>query len=696
MLAPRPIPLQPGLPAHYGGPSGYKKLCQFLGVPTSKAQGDLATRILAEGQDHSQPADEQPDLNRHTNKKQRHKQAIEAFYGDPERRLSRWRRFVDDGLKERSGVPCFEQRALARFFEASNTRAAVRMQVGCPNTHDLGTLCAIIPRRDNAIRRPWRLPAISAWMDLWRFVRGANVPAREERSLFADAAVAVATILEDARVLQWCVDEGLMDRDDISIAPSGIEPDEWEWLGRFRKDEVRRLVSLNWESLVEATCLVSADLAALSGRTGRGSQSTEDLWQWAVLVADIAFHVEGLRLAWPDIYALQLATHPDAVAAEVESIIDTVIERHNMYWLMPYAMQVGSRWKLAYYSADGRGLDGLHVDLKRFSKGLYRAAKGLQGALKNQASLRARHIELQEREAQDPLNTDLGDQLTNVLEGLGQAQRNVQTGKHAVLAALAPEGFTFAPGEDYEKKWEELSQSAADEPDPEAGAAADAGSSPVGSPDGVPSPEEALAAEIAGLLAENNDLRSEISEHEASLRRMQEERDQALENLGAMAAYTNAPSGSVPSAEGTVPEPPLPKTVEEVWQYAGQRWRRQLAFGKDVARGVRGVAHNAGPPKKIVHHLAGLAAYCDLTVGQGSDALPLNNWLNEQNIDASPLVAGMPRPVYHDPIHDRRVEFEMHTKPNSHTSPDRCVRIYYRYDPDRNMVAVGWIGRHPS
>ena len=105
MLAPRPIPLQPGLPAHYGGPSGYKKLCQFLGVPTSKAQGDLATRILAEGQDHSQPADEQPDLNRHTNKKQRHKQAIEAFYGDPERRLSRWRRFVDDGLKERSGIP---------------------------------------------------------------------------------------------------------------------------------------------------------------------------------------------------------------------------------------------------------------------------------------------------------------------------------------------------------------------------------------------------------------------------------------------------------------------------------------------------------------------------------------------------------------------------------------------------------------
>ena len=55
-------------------------------------------------------------------------------------------------------------------------------------------------------------------------MRGANVPAREERSLFADAAVAVATILEDARVLQWCVDEGLMDRDDTSIAPSGIEP----------------------------------------------------------------------------------------------------------------------------------------------------------------------------------------------------------------------------------------------------------------------------------------------------------------------------------------------------------------------------------------------------------------------------------------------------------------------------------------
>lgn len=37
MLGPRPFPLDEGLPAHYRGLSGFKKLCQLLGVPTSKA-----------------------------------------------------------------------------------------------------------------------------------------------------------------------------------------------------------------------------------------------------------------------------------------------------------------------------------------------------------------------------------------------------------------------------------------------------------------------------------------------------------------------------------------------------------------------------------------------------------------------------------------------------------------------------------
>lgn len=58
-------------------------------------------------------------------------------------------------------------------------------------------------------------------------------------------------------------------------------------------------------------------------------------------------------------------------------------------------------------------------------------------------------------------------------------------------------------------------------------------------------------------------------------------------------------------------------------------------------------------------------------------------------------MATLKRPVYHDPIQNERIEFETHTKPNTHTSRDLCVRIYYRYDRDKNMVAIGWIGRHP-
>jgi hypothetical protein len=40
-------------------------------------------------------------------------------------------------------------------------------------------------------------------------------------------------------------------------------------------------------------------------------------------------------------------------------------------------------------------------------------------------------------------------------------------------------------------------------------------------------------------------------------------------------------------------------------------------------------------------------------------------------------------------------EFDLHLKPTDATHPDRCVRIYFDYDEERELGVIGWVGRHP-
>ncbi len=145
-----------------------------------------------------------------------------------------------------------------------------------------------------------------------------------------------------------------------------------------------------------------------------------------------------------------------------------------------------------------------------------------------------------------------------------------------------------------------------------------------------------------------------------------------------------------------------PQTVNE----AVSRARRlheapkgALIFGDNVEEGVASLASDAGPPAKIFEHLevlAGLAA----TRRAGSLGTTMVKWLELRNVvtsgeSESTRTSGreMQRRSWQDG-RERR-PFLLHTKPSDGTQPDRCVRIYFRWDPDRRVVVIGWIGRHP-
>jgi hypothetical protein len=75
-------------------------------------------------------------------------------------------------------------------------------------------------------------------------------------------------------------------------------------------------------------------------------------------------------------------------------------------------------------------------------------------------------------------------------------------------------------------------------------------------------------------------------------------------------------------------------------------------------------------------------------------------WLRGRGINASGesdtvrnSASEMRKRAWHDG--SKRRTFELHLKPNEVVSPDRCARIYFDFDDQRNCVIVGWVGRHP-
>jgi hypothetical protein len=125
----------------------------------------------------------------------------------------------------------------------------------------------------------------------------------------------------------------------------------------------------------------------------------------------------------------------------------------------------------------------------------------------------------------------------------------------------------------------------------------------------------------------------------------------------------------------------------------------ELVFGDDVEEGVRSLAPDAGPPEKIYEYLKTLA---DMTTQRQDNTLGKStvDWLREHGLrlsNESETVRNsqteMQKRKWHDGRNQR--QFETHLKPNESTSPDKCVRIYFDYDPEVRKTVVGWVGRHP-
>jgi cell division protein FtsB len=144
-----------------------------------------------------------------------------------------------------------------------------------------------------------------------------------------------------------------------------------------------------------------------------------------------------------------------------------------------------------------------------------------------------------------------------------------------------------------------------------------------------------------------------------------------------------------------------PESVKQAVEIARRRFAGELLFGADVRQGIDGLAADAGPPEKILDYLEVLA---EMTRSKRSEGLGKSMWLWLQDFGVNGsdeeqqtrTNRAMRTKRTWDNGSGERVYFDAHLKPSDGTSPDRCVRIYFKYDEAHGKTLIGWVGRHPD
>jgi len=230
----------------------------------------------------------------------------------------------------------------------------------------------------------------------------------------------------------------------------------------------------------------------------------------------------------------------------------------------------------------------------------------------------------------------------------------------------------------------------------------------------VPEPSElaAIRKRHADMLAEadrqalrdDNDwkgLADSYAEENTQLRAQRDEQLARVRDLEAQVANLQLSlQWKADSSAEVEPEVILPpSTVREAVDIAMDKLKDRLGFGGDVATGVAGVAADAGPPEKVLGYLEHLA---DMVTARRRGPLGTTavKWLQDRGVNASGesetvknSASERRKRTWHDGTTAR--EFDLHLKPTDATHPDRCVRIYFDYDEERQLGVVGWVGRHP-
>ena len=417
-------PLPSGLPKQFlDGQPGFQRLRQFLEIPNVKAVEAVLDAVKGAV----------PRAPGRLQGAERRRIGLTTYYGNPESRRELWRQALATRLPAASRgqpVPSLEFIALrdhdAEFRERAVDTAAIEDAL-----RDFPDIVESVGDAPD-----WQRPALAAWPALHRNIAGWKDLLDDRREATLLALFAVATVLDDLRLLQ----EGAGRVDTLADEFATLLNDQPED-SRTGKEDSRTGeddLILQWREICDAIAVTMRTLGADPLQPERWADMSR---QWKVL-SDLREPVTtALKQAAPK----ELLQRVDDILAELTEGDDSPIA--------VWRRQIAAQWRSAYSLAADPDVESLRADVERLKAELEDAVAAWRAGCRRRAEVEKRLQEARRcaEQVDDPLKRlDAQDEEAELQQQLGRAAEEIQKALRHVFQVVAPADQVFDPHHDYD------------------------------------------------------------------------------------------------------------------------------------------------------------------------------------------------------------------------------------------------------
>ncbi len=419
--------LAEGLPRRFEDPkTGFKQLRRVLGIANRKEWESIRRRDSVKATWERL----KPKL-RGLPSSQCRTRFITAYYGMPDERRRVWKQHYDSGGADgQLHIPSLEYQAFAAYAPDFFDRES--------EDEELAEALAGIAEKTcfGAYPAPQR-PALGVWIALRRDLLRWGSLSAEQRQAVEIATFAVATVLDDARFLDWAVTkaqslaqefasflDGLSEAESAKRHP-GADGDESD-------PDPYTAVLREWNQAAARSIEVATELQADPPPPER--------------LDDLLRHVASLESLRGRLVAALSARRRAQRIRGVTDALDYCAQEFCAPWLAEIRTQVGALWQLAYPSE----ADTLGADAERLVAAVKRATQIWRKAEDVRMRRGAELAELlQNRGAGLAAQLNATDREEQLHQRIAQAIGRANQRKRDVLAVLGPAGHQFDLARNY-------------------------------------------------------------------------------------------------------------------------------------------------------------------------------------------------------------------------------------------------------
>ena len=360
-----PLGVPEGLPTQFVNvQGGFARLCEFLAILNRNHKQAIFDYVKL-----TKP-ELKAGLSPNLPSSKRLQELITRYYKSPHARRERWRELTSfSGDEPLSTVPCLEDRALHGYDKDYRDLMIDETRLDDAWADFPG---AVVPIADTP---EWQHPALAIWPDLRHKVIEWDSLGTNDRDAAVLALFAVATILDDVRILRWAADRTSALTEEFAFAL-----DRQAVMSDLRADTPDSAEDEDLMFRWQATCEVVADLAS------RLREDTADLQYYC----ELRRHMRVLDELYEPLSAVIKERAPENQIKRVIGTVESLAAEHDAPWLRSAVNSIEAQWTATYLRANCLNTKHLAEDVERAGRELkdsivdWRAAEAEKQDLNNE------------------------------------------------------------------------------------------------------------------------------------------------------------------------------------------------------------------------------------------------------------------------------------------------------------------------